>query len=425
MNRVFLQSFLMQACGIIIVLLFSSPVFSQGTWTQKMSMTGDARMIGVGFSIGDKGYTGLGMTGPGQIVLNDFWEYDSQTNSWSQKANFPGGARAGAIGFGIGSKGYVGTGTDGNTQAHNDIWEYDPQTNNWIQKANFPGGPRADMVCFIIEDVAYLGTGDNMSSGTIHNDFWKYNPTTDSWTHIANFPGAARTLATAFSINNKGYVGTGQNDDFIFYKDMWEYSPASNSWTQKNNFGGSSRAESHSFELGGYGYLGLGTTMTGSGTVSDFWKYDPSADSWTQVSDFGGGLREMVIGFKIACNYYIVSGSENDGNYKNDIWEFAVDSCFEEIENPTIDEKPSDSYFLPNVFTPNNDTKNSYWTTNFIDDTEYIVILNRWGQVVAKLSKASPNWDGTTNSKECDDGVYYYNGVMRGELQQGFIHLMR
>jgi gliding motility-associated-like protein len=415
----------MQACGLIILLLFSTPVFSQGTWTQKMSMTGDARMVGFGFSIGDKGYTGLGISPGVQIVLTDFWEYNSITNSWSQKADFPDGARAGGIGFSIGSKGYVGTGMDGNMQARSDLWEYNPQTNNWIQKANFPGGARENMVCFVINNIAYAGTGDNVNLGTLYDDFWKYNPATDNWTQISNFPGTARTIATAFSLNNKGYVGTGQDFNSNFFQDMWEYSPASNTWIQKNNFGGVGRSEAHSFALGGYGYLGLGTTMTGSGVLADFWKYDPSSDSWTQVSNFGGGFREMVVGFKIACNYYIVSGGENDQNFQNDIWEFAVDSCNEEIENPIIDENPSGSYFLPNVFTPNNDSKNSYWTTNFIDDSEYIVILNRWGQIVAKLSKAAPNWDGTTNSKECDDGVYYYNGVMRGELQQGFIHLMR
>src|ERR1041385_8539288 len=81
-------------------------------WTRKADFGGTKRSEAVGFSIGTKGYIGLGDDSSG-FFKNDFWEYDPAINSWTQKADFIGTKRIGAIGFSIGSKGYVGTGDDG------------------------------------------------------------------------------------------------------------------------------------------------------------------------------------------------------------------------------------------------------------------------------------------------------------------------
>lgn len=59
-------------------------------------------------------------------------------DTWTQKADFGGGITEAAVGFSIGNKGYMGIG-GGYTQ---DFWEYDPDTNSWTQKANFGGAPR-------------------------------------------------------------------------------------------------------------------------------------------------------------------------------------------------------------------------------------------------------------------------------------------
>src|SRR5437870_3933251 len=90
---------------IFIICFVSSQVFAQNTWVQKASLQ-SGRNSGVGFSIGTKGYIGLGNN------YIDFWEYDPNTNTWTQKANFAGNARSGAVGFSIGNKGYVGTGSN-------------------------------------------------------------------------------------------------------------------------------------------------------------------------------------------------------------------------------------------------------------------------------------------------------------------------
>ena len=105
---------------------FDPSMGTLGTWTPKANFLGVARESATGFSIGNKGYIGLGYSGG---FLNDFWEYTPASGigggTWTQKANFGGTARQLATGFSIGAKGYIGVGNDGINQK-NDFWEFDP-----------------------------------------------------------------------------------------------------------------------------------------------------------------------------------------------------------------------------------------------------------------------------------------------------------
>lgn len=82
---------------IFNVICFSS--FSQ-TWTQKDNFSGQARYCAVGFSIGTKGYIGLGINSM-LTEFDDFWEWNQTTNTWTQIADFPGIVRDAASGFSI------------------------------------------------------------------------------------------------------------------------------------------------------------------------------------------------------------------------------------------------------------------------------------------------------------------------------------
>jgi PKD repeat protein len=70
---------------------------SGNTWTQQTNFGGEARQGAFGFSIGDKGYLGTGVTEGGSL-RQDFWEFNPVANTWAQKANFPQ-VRQSAIGF--------------------------------------------------------------------------------------------------------------------------------------------------------------------------------------------------------------------------------------------------------------------------------------------------------------------------------------
>jgi N-acetylneuraminic acid mutarotase len=303
-----------------------STICTPDTWTQKADFGGLEREGGVGFSIGNKGYIGLGSgTDP-----KDFWEWDQATNTWTQKADFNFGYVNGAVGFSIGNKGYIGTGWNNGPQKL--FFEYNPATNIWTQKANYGGGKRWDAVGFSIGNKGYLGLGVYLSLNSVAivtNDFWEYNPATNVWTQKADFGGGIRGEATGFSIGNKGYVGTGntQYPSFsgvggMLKQDFWEYNPLTNIWTQKANFGGGIRGEATGFSIGNKGYVGMGWDIWENNSLKrDFWEYNPTTNIWTQKADFGGTARHEAVGFSIGNKGYV--GTGGDSNYvTKDFWEY-------------------------------------------------------------------------------------------------------
>ena len=323
----------------------NTPTQESNTWVQKTNLGGLARYGAVGFSIGGKGYIGLGM-GDVPDFLVDFWEYDTTSNAWTQKANFGGLGRMHAVGFSIGSNGYIGTGEDG-FNYFSDFWEYDPAANAWTQKADFAGGLRRQATGFSIGTKGYIGTGDP-GNGFSRNDFWEYDPVTNIWTPKADFGGSGRVGATAFSIGNKGYLGTGYTDTGIpFSDDFWEYDPSADTWVQKANFGGSSRIFAVGFSIGTRGYLGTGLDLNYN-YVNDFWEYDAYADTWTQKANFGGGNRGSAVGFSIGDKGYI--GTGNNSSFEQDFWAY-YPGCV--LPNPPTNTTPLSNQ---NICTGNSTT---------------------------------------------------------------------
>jgi len=157
----------------------------KNTWTEKASLpVSAARTEAVGFSVGNKGYIGTGnfTAGIGGTALRDFWEWDQVTNLWTRKADFAGLRRSGAVGFTIGNKGYIGTGVtldeNGFSNYSSDFWEWDQETNKWTRKADLEGNPRVNAVGASIGEKGYIGSGINndFEWGIIINDFWEYDP---------------------------------------------------------------------------------------------------------------------------------------------------------------------------------------------------------------------------------------------------------
>lgn len=155
--------------------------------------------------------------------------------------------------------------------------------------------------------------------------------------------------------------------------------------------------------------------------------------NWTEISGCylaQGGEKYLTIGsFYNNANSYVSDPSSEWAYYLID------DVSVEEYDGANCDCPQYDSLFptpvehsytLPNVFTPNRDQINDIWSTNFIDDTEYVIILNRWGNEIVRLDIERSEWDGGTfDGTACREGVYFYKAYLRGELKNGFIHLVR
>ena len=186
---------------------------------------GSCRYGMVGFSVGNFGYAGTGWIGigGGANQFRDFWQYDPGSNSWLQKADFGGSGRYSAVGFSIGSKGYVGLGY---SPIKNDFWEYDPIGDSWIQMANFPSN-RLAAVGFGIGAKGYVGTGYDNNNNS-YRDFYEFDPMANSWTVKSDVPGLFRRGAVGFSVGFTGFVGMGYNDT-TYLTDYLSYEPGNTS----------------------------------------------------------------------------------------------------------------------------------------------------------------------------------------------------
>jgi N-acetylneuraminic acid mutarotase len=80
-----------------------------------------------GLSICDKGYVVTGELSP-QHCDSSLFEYNPITNQWIQKMNFPGLSRDEATCFSIGNKGYLGLGGDDGDILYSDFWQYTPDS---------------------------------------------------------------------------------------------------------------------------------------------------------------------------------------------------------------------------------------------------------------------------------------------------------
>lgn len=65
--------------------------------------------------------------------------------------------------------------------------------------------------------------------------------------------------------------------------------------------------------------------------------------------------------------------------------------------------------YFPNVFTPNNDTKNDLFKVlNYTSDYFTLIVYNRYGQKVFETTDYSKGWDGNFSGKPQPAGTYTY-----------------
>lgn len=267
------------------------------TWMQRTNFPGDGRHRATAFSIGNRGYLGMGHVNGNNATINynDWWEYDPASDSWTQRANFPT-VNYGAIFFSAGNKGYCG----GGAFLANQFYEYDPQLNTWTPIANCPTTP-GDMPAFSVNGKGYV-----IQSSQIY----EYDPATDTWTQKQNAPVAFGIWCSAFTIGSSGYVRSGVN--------FYEYKPAQNQWIARAPFPGISTNGSIGVRHESKGYIVSGYVGALSTVTDEVWEYDPGNNTWTRIGDFPGTSRRFSVGFTINNTAYLGTGT--NGINLNDLW---------------------------------------------------------------------------------------------------------
>ncbi|MCK8496065.1 hypothetical protein M0L20_29635 [Spirosoma sp. RP8] len=269
-------------------------------------------------TLNGKAYIGLGsLLDFSGVRYDDFWEYDPSTNKWTKKANFPGGNRNKMASFSIGGKGYVGMGSPDYGTIDKGFWEYNPSTDKWTKMKDFPGERREVSYYFTIANRGYIGiyTIDSDSGKTI-NQLWEYNPSNDSWKQKASLPATAPyypNSAQNLVINSSSYL-------LVDKKDLWQYDQNQDKWSQLTTITGPSGYDiDYSFVKNNLIYLGF-SYFDGTPGIYDtqyaLYSYNPATNKLNkEASVFAGAPRTGANAFVIGNQVYVGLGI-----HSKDIW---------------------------------------------------------------------------------------------------------
>ena len=130
-----------------------------------------------------------------------------------------------------------------------------------------------------------------------------------------------------------------------------------------------------------------------------------------------------------ASNYSNSQNPMHDFSAKGlyEIWLMATSAhgCIDSLMK--IVRVADDSFFVPNVITPNNDGINDAFTISNLESLKYckIKIYNRWGQLIYHSNDYKNDW----KAWDIPDGVYYYYLNYESWFGQkevkGFFHVLR
>jgi len=141
--------------------------------------------------------------------------------------------------------------------------------------------------------------------------------------------------------------------------------------------------------------------------------------------DFGNNLGANSIDLSDQISLY-----NSFGVYT--VWLTASNGICSDSTSAIITATANPWLFVPNVFTPNEDGANETWmvqTKNM--ETIELIILNRWGNVLAIIEDLNGGWNGkTADGKDATDGTYFYKytaKAINGEEfdGHGFLTLIR
>jgi N-acetylneuraminic acid mutarotase len=321
-----IASLLLVASFLVFPSCSSSTTTINGNWVNNVyAFSGKAREGAFQFTIGNNtAYVGLGYGGiNGTEYLLDTWRFNIDSLIWEVVAPFPGVGREQSVSFSVGGKGYVGLGYNRllnvDSTNFNDFWEFDPngqtlvagetkpRVGAWTRLNNYPGGARFNAMAFATSTNAYVGGGTD-GGGDFFNDCYIYSPGTDTWEEFLPFPGDKREGAMTLILNGKVWFFGGDSNNVEEF-DLWQLDPAATGsnlkWTIEtettdnsnyNDFkAGVRRSNACAFVLNDLGYVAGGDINGGATTL--VYQFDPIAMTWVKMTAIERSARTHAVSF--------------------------------------------------------------------------------------------------------------------------------
>ncbi|HCZ36969.1 MAG TPA: hypothetical protein DHV26_13700 [Cytophagales bacterium] len=244
--------------------------FSDDSWLQLPDFPGIGRRGGVGFSLGNIIYYGLG-TGSGGI--DDFWSYNTLNGQWKKTHNFSLASSTAPISTSLDGLGYLLAGWS------TGVWNFTEET-GW----KFLGIP-ADIHIGRESDNHFEMNGEVYILDIVRsqiNSYHLYRVNREApsiWTYLYSIPFSKKEYnGICFVAQGYAYIGEGS---FYNEREFFKLDVSTNQRVRIENFQGSSVIRGAiSFSYRDRGYVGFGLVMENGSSQAHwsnaFWVYDPS-----------------------------------------------------------------------------------------------------------------------------------------------------
>ncbi len=242
------------------------------SWSNGMASlpVGKERQYATAFSYSNTGYM-LGGINCSNVCLNDFWQYNSATNTWSALPDFPASGRQGMCNFILNNKAYIIGGRDAAGNVFNEVWEYSFATATWSQKSNLPFAGTWRGAAFEINGIGYTCFGLRNDNGYNRN-VYQYDDTNDTWQLIPNINLPALRYIGCAITSNKAFMYGGMDSLNQISNTVHLFTPTVNTVATYSGIPTFARKGGIAFALNNKFYFTTGVTLTAR--VKETWKND-------------------------------------------------------------------------------------------------------------------------------------------------------
>lgn len=231
------------------------------------------------------------------------------TWGWQILSPFPGRKRTGATIFGLNEKIYVGLGRSNffhHWELLNDFWEYDPNTDRWDSlPAPFPGKGREYAISFVCDGKAYVGTGIGEYA---YGDFYSFTPD-GCWKQEIDMSISPRWSAVSFQLDKQTYIAMGYENTVpkgSKFLGVEKFSKFDKKWEKMKTL---NPIEFPDFAIGKGSAIVLNEFGKDFGYVigensNESRRYDPRKDKWYKVNN----MQSYALYFTLNNILYGVQG---------------------------------------------------------------------------------------------------------------------